>query len=348
MNTPIRTLSRPLLAVAACLAGIAGAYGQQREAPPPGGLPALLMQQAGSDPLAKKAALRWTMIDHWASMDDFGGTGPFPAEYSAAPGDLPWVVYAPRDVKGAAERRKLGVYIWGNGGCSGDSVREARFHLTEIATHGYVVLAPGRLLSGPRAPKLTSEEREKLATAPENRATAPRMLQALDWILAENERAGSPYQGKIDPERVAVAGNSCGGLIAMKAALDPRVRALLITNSGIFITPRPGVDPVITKDDLSRLHTPVLYIVGGPQDTAQPNALDDFQRINHVPIFLADQPGAGHIGLFMEPRGEGTKIELDWLKWQFDRDRVAARTFTGKDCTLCTDLRWQVHRKRIR
>lgn len=134
----------------------------------------------------------------------------------------------------------------------------------------------------------------------------------------------------------------------MKAALDPRVRALVMTNSGIFNTPRPGIDPIFTKEDLSRLHTPVLYIVGGPQDAAQPNALDDFERINHVPVFIADQPGAGHIGLFMEPRGEDTKIELDWLKWQFDRDRVAARTFTGRDCTLCTDLRWQVNRKGIR
>ncbi|MCC7461329.1 MAG: hypothetical protein IT480_02575 [Gammaproteobacteria bacterium] len=87
---------------------------------------------------------------------------------------------------------------------------------------------------------------------------------------------------------------------------------------------------------------------GGPQDIAESNALDDFKHINRVPVFVASQPGAGHIGLFMEPRGEATRIELDWLEWQFDKDRTAARTFVGTDRTLCRDFRWEVHRKGIK
>ena len=83
MTPLIRALSRSLLATA-CLVGISLAPAQQRDALPTGGLPAMLMQQAGSDPLAKKAALRWTQIEHWASMDDLDGTGPFPASYAAA------------------------------------------------------------------------------------------------------------------------------------------------------------------------------------------------------------------------------------------------------------------------
>jgi hypothetical protein len=332
--------------------------GQQQAMPlPPGGLPALMMQQAGDSPLGQKAALRWTLIDSWAKMPDLDGTGPFSTTYESAPGGLAWVVYRPKDLAAAASKRKLGVYIWGNGGCSGDSVKEGRFHLTEIASYGYVAIAPGRLLSGPRAPSMSTQDREKTASASENRATAEKMIAALDWILAENKRQGSPYFGLIDPARVAVAGNSCGGLIALKAALDPRAKALIMENSGLFAgsgqqasaaaARSASASLTSNKEDLAKLHTPVLYIVGGPEDMAEPNALDDFKRIQHVPVFVADQPGAGHIGLFMEPRGEATKLELDWLKWQFDGDRVAARTFVGAECTLCTDFRWVVHRKRI-
>jgi dienelactone hydrolase len=337
---------------------------------PPGGLPELIMQQAGNSPLAISAALRWRLLEEWAKMPDLDGTGPFATTYEEVSSTVPFVVYRPKDVPAAAGRRKLGVYIWGNGGCSGDSVREARFHLTEIASHGYVAIAPGKLLSGPRAPKMSDQEREKIGG--ENRATAAKMIAALDWIMAENARKGSPYAGAIDPARVTVAGNSCGGLIAMTAAQDPRVKAIIMTNSGLFAAgnapgrggragggqPAAGAPPAAApqaaaaalpsnKEDLAKLHTPVLYIVGGPEDTAEANALDDFKKIDHVPVFLATQPGAGHIGTFHEPRGEDTKLEMDWMKWQFDNDHAAARTFVGPDCTLCTDYRWVVYRKRI-
>jgi acetyl esterase/lipase len=185
------------------------------------------------------------------------------------------------------------------------------------------------------------------------------MIAALDWILAENQRAGSEYFGKIDPSAVAFSGHSCGGLIAMAAALDPRAKALVLENSGLFRQPvsgmggNPGMAAAMklmtqmTKADLAKLHTPVLYILGGPQDMAEPNGLDDFKHIDRVPVFVADHPGAGHGGLFSEPNSEGTKVELDWLAWQLHKDQVAARTFVGPDCFLCRDFRWVVYRKGI-
>jgi hypothetical protein len=145
----------------------------------------------------------------------------------------------------------------------------------------------------------------------------------------------------------------------MTAALDPRAKALILEDSGLFRqipAAAMGNGPMaaafklmtqMSKADLVKLHTPVLYILGGPQDIAEPNGLDDYQHIDHVPVFVADHPGAGHGGLFSEPNSEGTKIELDWLSWQLHKDGVAARTFTGSDCTLCRDFRWTVYRKGI-
>jgi len=104
----------------------------------------------------------------------------------------------------------------------------------------------------------------------------------------------------------------------------------------------------VKKEDVAKCHSPALYVEGGQDDISQPNALDDFKRINNVPVLLADHPGAGHLGLFLEPNGEATEIELDWLAWYLDGDRVAAQTSVGPNCTLCRDSHWVVSRKGIK
>jgi hypothetical protein len=332
-------------------------------------LPAIAPGQAAPSPLgpaftppdtgsayAQKAAARGAMLGQLGKYADTPGNGPNPATYAMAPNGIEDVVYEPADL--SKVKGKLGVYIWGNGGCGYDAT-SARFHLIEIASHGNIAIAPGEILSGPKAPKPPADAPKPPAPGSEKRATPEKMIAALDWILAENQRQGSPYFGKIDPALVTFSGHSCGGLIAMKAALDPRAKALVLENSGLFrqAAGGPPTDDRLAsvtrllsqmkKEDLVKLHTPVLYILGGPQDMAEPNGLDDFEHIQHVPVFVADQPGAGHGGLFAEPNSEGSKIELDWMAWQLHGDKVAARTFTGPDCTLCRDYRWTIHRKGI-
>jgi len=302
--------------------------------------------------LGQWAVSRWKLMDDVAKMPDIEGDGKYPATYGNAPSGLEYVVYRPQDMSSVKE--KLGVYIWGNGGCYPDGT-SARFHLTEIASHGYIAIAPGFIISGPNgqhqsAKKMQGSELDREDLGWE---TAEKMTSAMDWILGESKRDGSPFFGKIDPERIAVAGYSCGGLDAMKASFDPRVKVLILENSGILDGPIPEpfasvpVFSQVKKDDLKKLHVPVLYVLGGPQDGSEPNGLDDFKHIQHVPVFVADHPGAGHLGLLAEPNGESTKVELDWLAWWLNNDKISARTFTGPDCTLCRDFRWVVHQKGI-
>lgn len=315
----------------------------------PANRPAFSFPAPANTALGQKAALEGTL--KWDKVPDLEGSGPFPASYAPAPDELEYVIYQPKDLAGAEAKGKLGVYVWGSGACSNDAA-SSRFHLTEIASHGYVVIVPGKILSGPKAPAQPAAAPGTGMQGTGSRATAEKMVAGIDWILSENQRQGSPYFNAIDPARIAVAGFSCGGLIALKAGMDPRVSAVLIESSGILKNVPPGMGnfPQMTslkKDDLAKLHTPVIYLLGGPEDIAEPNGLDDFEHIQNVPVFVADQPGAGHGGLCSQPNSEGTKVELDWLDWQLNHDEIAARTFTGPDCELCRDFRWQVHRKRI-
>src|SRR5690606_7735249 len=114
----------------------------------------------------------------------------------------------------------------------------------------------------------------------------------------------SPYAGKLDIKKIAVAGMSCGGLQALEVAPDPRLTTLVVCNSGILPTPNGGMPgmPPLTKDQLAKIHTPTLYLLGGESDIAYNNGMDDFNKIDHVPAFVANLD-VGHGGTYGQPHG---------------------------------------------
>lgn len=274
------------------------------------------------------------------AIPDTPGSGPYPAMRDVRP-DLPdHIVFRPRDLDAVADRQ-LGVVLWGNGGCSADAA-SARFHLLEIASHGYVVIAPGRAYSGPNALTAPSRETHSDGTFPPVQTLPADLLSGLGWILAENEREASPFHGRIDPHMVAVAGHSCGGLQAISVSADPRIATVIVHNSGVL---DPGAfNPItgfsVAKEALNRIHTPILYILGGESDIAYPNGMDDFRRIDHVPVAVASVD-VGHSATFREPNGgKVAPIAVQWLEWQLRGDEAASRWFVGKDCRLCRDPEW--------
>jgi hypothetical protein len=267
------------------------------------------------------------------------------------------VIYRPRDLA-ALGKQKLGVVAWGNGGCSEDGA-STRFPLLELASHGYLVIASGRILSGPGAPPRPTAAPPASPTVSAPAMSGPRQLpppktkasdlnDAIDWAVAENLRQGSAYFGRIDPRQIAVSGWSCGGLQALTAAQNPRVRTAVLQNTGIFIngpSPIPGMD--LTKSALLKLHTPVLYILGGPTDIAYANGMDDFKRIEHVPVAVANI-ATGHGGTYFQPNGGPVEsVAVSWLQWQLRGDQQAAARFVGKDCGLCKDPNWTFQKKNI-
>jgi dienelactone hydrolase len=262
------------------------------------------------------------------------------------------VVYRPADLA-ALGARKLGVYIFGNGACSDDGA-SSRLHLLEIASHGYLAIAPGRIRSGPgatvapspaAAPRAPEGNPPRLPKPP---TTSADLLSALDWALAQNADARSPFHGKIDRTGVALSGFSCGGLQALQIASDPRAKTLIVMNSGIFNDATMGITGIdVSKSLLDKLHTPTLYILGGETDIAYANGMDDFKRIRHVPAYLGNLLGVGHGGTYSQPNGgKAAAAVVAWLNWQLRGDAQAAKLFVGKDCGLCRDPAWSFESNR--
>ena len=295
-------------------------------------------------PAAPNEAARRQIAEN-NKLPDPPGTGPFPAMKEEVATLPKHVVYRPANLAALGDT-KLGVVAWGNGGCSDDGA-SSRFHLLELASHGYLVIAAGRILSGPGAPPPEPRPALEPGQLPPARTLASDLTDAIDWALAENERKGSPYFGRIDPAKVAVSGWSCGGLQALRVAADPRVAAVVLHNTGV-LNDGPnltlaGMD--LTKDALEKLHTPVIYILGGPTDIAYPNGTDDYKRIARVPAALANFP-VGHGGTFQQPNGgPAASVAVSWLDWQLRGDAQAARRFVGDDCGLCRDSSWTFERK---
>jgi hypothetical protein len=282
-------------------------------------------------------------------IPDTAGSGPYPALIEVDPTLPDHVVYRPADLSRVGAG-KLGVFVWGNGACADDGA-SARLHLSEIASHGYLVIAPGQWRNGPNAKAPPAPPRAPAADGsfPPPPTTAADLAEALDWALAEDARAGSRYAGKIDENAVAIGGFSCGGVQALTLAGDARIKTVVVQNSGIFADDAPRIAGMeLKKDGLRALHTPVIYVQGGPTDIAYANGMDDFARIDHVPAAMVNLVGKGHGGTYFEPNGgKAARVVVDWLEWQLRGNADAAKSFLGDDCGLCGDSEVTIERKNL-
>jgi hypothetical protein len=108
-----------------------------------------------------------------------------------------------------------------------------------------------------------------------------------------------------------------------------------------------GGMPTLTKDHLQKLHTPIIYILGGEKDIAYNNGMDDFRRINHLPAFAANLD-VGHGGTYSRPHGgEFAKVATAWFQWQLKADKKAAAMFQGEPCGVATMPGWKAEKKNI-
>ena len=244
-------------------------------------------------PAAAQAKERVKIIDQ-------GGSGPYKAEAREEKSFKDAVVYKPVDMKSACSQSgRLPVLVWANGGCNDTSLPHERM-LNEVASHGYVVIALGSM-------------QDRIDDRPLKKSPNEQMIQAMDWITAQAASKRSDYYQVVDPEKIGVAGQSCGGAQALVASSDPRVRTTVMVNSGMGDMQMSGA----SKESLQSLHAPILYMPGGESDVAYRNAVLDYARIGHVTAAFANHLTAGHGGDYALPNGGSfARMLTAWLDWQ--------------------------------
>ena len=265
-----------------------------------------------------------------------GGTGSFKAVMMTEPSLQTHTIFRPQDLEAVGKKNKLPIIAWGNGACFNSPWEHVNF-LNEVASHGFLVIAIGTM------PKESGEQTR-------DRSVSSQLVDAIDWAYAQNADPNSPYFQKIDLDNVAVSGMSCGGLQTLEVAGDPRLSTIIVLNSGLFRQTGAGMPgmPQLSKSQLEKIHTPTLYLLGGPSDIAYENGMDDYEKINHVPIFVANMD-VGHGGTYSQPHGgEFARVATAWYKWQLKADKKAGKMFTGKKPGLALSPEWTVDKKNLK
>lgn len=260
-----------------------------------------------------------------------GGTGQYPAVMTSESTLPTHSIFRRQNIKAFGGANKLPVITWGNGACF-DSPWEHVNFLNEIASHGFLVVAMGTM------PKQTDV-----------RSKSQKLLEAIDWAVAQNNNPSSPYYQKIDTSNIAVSGMSCGGLQTIEVANDPRISTVGVFNSGVLANPGGGMPgmPQVNKEQLQRIKVPTLYLLGGESDIAYGNGMDDFSRINHIPVFVGNLD-VGHGGTYAQPHGgEFAWVALNWYRWQLKGDQEAGKLFSSDPPELANSEGWVIEKKNM-
>lgn len=282
---------------------------------------------AGGDSIASSGAA--TLPDSCTESRPTGppasGSGPHAVivETNCAPGIDKGTIFRPADLGGAG---KYPIFVWGQGGCSQNGLSNATA-MTEIASHGYFVIADGTPNGRGNIPMATGSMA----------AMGSQLIGYIDWAVAENERPSSAYYQSLDTAKISSNGFSCGGLMAIGTVADPRITTWGVTSSGMAR---------VNDDFYDLVRTPVLFVEGGPGDVAYAGGMRGYENISQldVPVMWFDKD-IGHGGdLFQPDGGQFTKIILAWLNWWLKDDQSATGKgfLVGPDCPYCSDSAWEV------
>jgi dienelactone hydrolase len=237
--------------------------------------------------------------------------GPFGVEIVAtAPGLDTHGLYIPAKLGDGGIKHPILVWTNGAGGTS-DFYKNL---LSHFASHGFFVVVD-KMSGGNHDPEIVEQK------------------AGIDWAIAEAARGGSPYAGKIDPDRLAVAGHSLGSISSFASAAHPRVKASIHWSAGLTGNP-VGADEAW----LQGLHAPAAFFCGGAEARALPRCSGDFDNAPPaVPIFYGTVEGVNHTDVYGEPNGgQWGRAGVAWLRFTLAGDESLRKWFQAPGCTLCS------------
>ncbi|MBN1575484.1 MAG: hypothetical protein JW913_02975 [Chitinispirillaceae bacterium] len=157
----------------------------------------------------------------------------------------------------------------------------------------------------------------------------------ITWAITENRKPCSAYYQSLDTTKIAADGFSCGGLMAINAAGDPRFSAMGYSSSGLFSE---------SPTKWGAIHTPFKIMNGGSSDMAYENGQRDYNGISAlgIPIIYFVKTSAGHGGDLNNGKGDFNTVNLAWLNWQLKGDEGATgkALLVGPDCKFCKASGW--------
>ncbi len=173
--------------------------------------------------------------------------------------------------------------------------------LTNFASHGFVVVGTPALTGGPGDP-----------------ANRQKMLDGLDWILAQNDVAGL-YQGKLWTDHAVSMGFSVGGTSAVEVGGHSSVLTVVSIHG---------------HTASADLHGTMLQTTGTLDPVGMPLQQATYS-MSQVPTFLATLTGANHPYIEQNGGGEERPAIVAWLRYWIYGDTGAEHYFFGEDCVLC-------------
>ena len=225
-------------------------------------------------------------------VTDVTRPGPYAVtiDQTSGPGNGGWLIH-PTNL--GADGVKHPVFVWGPGATTGP--QQYQDMLRQWASHGFVIYSKPSTNDGAW------------------------MRQGLDWLIAENGRAGSVLNGKLDTTEAAFGGHSLGSIGTFAVASDPRLSTTIHVAGGSF-----------DGQGSNNLRKPALYI-GGDGDLATPNAERDYTA-TRVPVWFNILRGTDH---FAATRN-GQHIITAWLRWHLaDEEFRRTQDFLSPTCTFC-------------
>jgi hypothetical protein len=196
------------------------------------------------------------------------------------------------------------VITWGNGTCAQPEGYGAL--LRYVASYGFFIVA--------------ANSREVGSGSPQP------MLHALDYAAAANADPTSPYYGKLDLTKIGAMGHSQGGGATASAAMDPRVKDVIIFNAD-----DSAVKPFLAiSGDMDITGFTPKGMASAVASAPAPGAWLYFHMVPDTGNLN------GHLTLMLQPQ-RVTEPARDWWQMVFNTDPNAKAEFLGTNCGLCND-----------
>ena len=237
-------------------------------------------------------------------------------------------LHRPMDLN--ALERPLPVIVWANGGCfRSDFTWNPLFE--RWAKGGFAVLH----LTGAGG---DDDIASMLQTTSKTEHAA-----LIKWVVEQNK--SGMYAGKLDIERIIVAGNSCGGVTALQVAAEEQQLAAVFVLSG-----SSAVGSTDTKV-MKAVKVPVGFIVGGEEDIAGANASGDYEALNDgIPAMIVNRREGDHPTVSTDTKilPEVAEIALNWMDLAVHGTKQALDALNSANhCDKCTPGDWMIKAKNL-